>query len=241
VARFHAAFKPLLFETLRLPAPDTYRLPHVVSKDEACTHYLADLEAVLRTHHERIAALVIEPLVQCAAGMLVHPPGYLRGVRELTRKYNVLLIADEVAVGFGRTGKMFACEHESVSPDLMCLAKGLTAGYLPLAATLATDEIWQAFLGRYEESRTFFHGHTYGGNPLGAAVALASLDVFDEEQTLEKLQPKIARLAEPLGRIARLPHVGDVRQKGFIAGIELVRDVATGAIPLGRAARRPRL
>jgi adenosylmethionine-8-amino-7-oxononanoate aminotransferase len=159
--------------------------------------------------------------------MLVHPPGYLRGVRELTRKYNVLLIADEVAVGFGRTGKMFACEHENVSPDLMCLAKGITAGYLPLAATLATGEIWQAFLGRYEESKTFFHGHTYGGNPLGAAVALASLDVFDEEQTLAKLQPKIARLSEHLGRIARRPHVGDVRQKGFIAGIELVRDVAT--------------
>jgi adenosylmethionine-8-amino-7-oxononanoate aminotransferase len=229
VARFQSAFAPLLFETLRLPAPDTYRLPSGVSKDQACAHYLAQLESLLQAHHERIAALVIEPLVQCAAGMLVHPPGYLHGVRELTKKYNVLLIADEVAVGFGRTGKMFACEHEAVSPDLMCLAKGITAGYLPLAATLATDQIWEAFLGRYEESRTFFHGHTYGGNPLGAAVALASLEIFDEEQTLAKLQSKIARLGEHLGRIARLPHVGDVRQRGFIAGIELVRDVATKA------------
>ena len=121
---------------------------------------------------------MIEPLVQCAAGMIVHPPGYLRGVAELCRRYDVLLIADEVAVGFGRTGTMFACQQEQVTPDFLCLAKGLTGGYLPLAATLTTDEIWQAFLGSYAESKTFFHGHTYGGNPLGAAVAMASLDVF---------------------------------------------------------------
>ena len=185
------------------------------------------LEQVLAEHHRRIAAVVIEPLVQAAAGMIVHPPGYLRGVRELTRRYDVLLIADEVAVGFGRTGRMFACEHEGVTPDLLCLAKGLTGGYLPMAATLATDEIWQAFLGSYAESKTFFHGHTYGGNPLGAAAALATLDVFEEERTLERLPPKIARLAEHLARIARLPHVGDVRQRGLIAAVELVRDAAT--------------
>ena len=147
-------------------------------------------------------------------------------MRELTQKYDVLLIADEVAVGFGRTGKMFACEHESVTPDLMCVAKGITGGYLPLAATLATDEIYNAFLGSYGESKTFFHGHTYGGNPLGAAAALATLDIFEEERTLENLQPKIARLAEHLARIAKHPHVGDARQRGFIAAIELVRDKA---------------
>ncbi len=139
----------------------------------------------------------------------------------------MLLVADEVAVGFGRTGKMFACEHEDVSPDLLCLAKGLTGGYLPLAATLATDEIWQAFLGTYAESKTFFHGHTYGGNPLGAAAALASLDIFEEERTLDKLPAKIARLGEHLARIARQPHVGDVRQRGLIAAVELVRDTTT--------------
>jgi adenosylmethionine-8-amino-7-oxononanoate aminotransferase len=137
------------------------------------------------------------------------------------------LIADEVAVGMGRTGTLFACQQEGVEPDFLCLGKGLTGGYLPLAATLATDEIYAAFLGRYEEPRTFFHGHTYGGNPLGAAAALATLEVFDEEQTLERLKPKIARLAEHLRRIAELPHVGDVRQRGLIAGIELVRDRVT--------------
>ncbi len=140
---------------------------------------------MLAEHHQRIAALVIEPLVQCAAGMIVHPPGYLRGVRELCTKYDVLLIADEVAVGFGRTGKMFACEHEQVTPDLLCLAKGITGGYMPLAATLTTDEIWQRVSGNLCRIKTFFHGHTYGGNPLGAAVALANLQIFEEEQTLE--------------------------------------------------------
>lgn len=227
VERFHAMFRPLLFECLRVPAPDTYRTPPGVAPEGLADHYLGLVEAALAAHHERIAAMVVEPLVQAAAGMLMHPPGFLRGLRELTRRYDVLLIADEVAVGMGRTGRMFACEHEGVAPDLLCLAKGLTGGYLPLAATLATGEIWRAFLGEYAESRTFFHGHTYGGNPLGAAVALATLDVFEEERTLEHLPEKIARLAAHLERIARLEHVGHVRQRGLIAGIELVRDRAT--------------
>jgi adenosylmethionine-8-amino-7-oxononanoate aminotransferase len=227
VARFHEMFSPLLFEVLRLPAPNPYRLPAGVSNDTALSYFLQQLEGLLAREHQRIAALVIEPLVQAAAGMIMHPPSYLRGVRELTRRYGVLLIADEVAVGFGRTGTMFACQQEQVSPDFLCLAKGLTAGYLPLAATLTTDEIWDAFLGDYADSKTFFHGHTYGGNPLGAAVALASLDVFEEERTLERLPAKVVRLAEHLERIGRLPHVGDVRQRGLIAGIELVRDRAT--------------
>jgi len=167
-------------------------------------------------------------LMQCAAGMVRHPPGYLRGVRELTRRYDVLLIADEVAVGFGRTGTMFACEQEDVVPDLMCLAKGITAGYLPLAATLTTDDIYAAFLGRYAESRTFFHGHTYGGNPLGAAVALANIELFESEKTLTRMQPRIAQLAERLRRFEALSHVGSVRQCGLIAGIELMLDPAAG-------------
>jgi adenosylmethionine-8-amino-7-oxononanoate aminotransferase len=188
---------------------------------------MGELREVFLQHHTELAAFVIEPLIQGAAGMIVHPPGYLRGVRELCDEFDVLLIADEVATGFGRTGRMFACERERISPDLLCLAKGLTAGYLPMAATLATDEVYRAFLGEYRESKTFYHGHTYGGNPLAAAVALASLEVFDEEQTLRHLQPKIARLGEHLARFAWLPHVGDARQCGFMAGIELVRDRGT--------------
>jgi adenosylmethionine-8-amino-7-oxononanoate aminotransferase len=237
VARFQEMFRPLLFDVVRLPAPDTYRLPPGVTRAAACEHYLAQLDAALARHHQELAAVVIEPLMQCAAGMIAHPPGFLRGVRELTRKHGVLLIADEVAVGMGRTGKLFACEHEQVTPDFLCLAKGLTGGYLPLAATLTTDEIWQAFLGSYDQSRTFFHGHTYGGNPLGAAVALATLDVFDEEQTLANLPPKVERLREHLVRIARHPHVGDVRQIGLIAGIELVRD-KTAKTPYDWAEKR---
>jgi adenosylmethionine-8-amino-7-oxononanoate aminotransferase len=229
VARFHEMFRPLLFDVVRLPAPDTYRLPPGVTGESACDYYLAQLEAALQAHGSTLAAVVIEPLVQAAAGMLMHPPGFLRGVRELTRRYGVLLIADEVAVGMGRTGKMFACEHDGVVPDFLCLAKGLTGGYLPLAATVTTDEVFEAFLGRYEESKTFFHGHTYGGNPLGAAVALATLDVFAEERTLENLQPKIARLGEHLARLGKHVHVGNVRQRGLIAGVELVADHATQA------------
>lgn len=228
IERFHSIFGPLLFETLRVPAPDRYSPPQGVAPGDVCQYHLGKLEAMLAQHHSQIAAVVIEPLIQAAAGMIMHPPGYLRGVRELTRKYDVLMIADEVAVAFGRTGTMFACEHEDVSPDLLCLAKGLTGGYLPLAATMATDEVYAAFLGSYSESKTFYHGHTYGGNPLGAAAALATLDVFEEEGTLKKLPAKISRLGEHLERIAAHPHVGNVRQCGLIAAIELVQDKAAG-------------
>ncbi|HEY2760212.1 MAG TPA: adenosylmethionine--8-amino-7-oxononanoate transaminase [Pirellulales bacterium] len=227
VDRFTAKFAPLMFDVIRLPMPETYRLPPGVTNDKACTHYLAQLEQALALNHGRIAAMVIEPLMQCAAGMVTHPRGYLRGVRQLCSKYEVLLIADEVAVGFGRTGKMFACEHEDITPDFLCLAKGITGGYMPLAATLTVDEVWHAFLGTYAESKSFFHGHTYGGNPLGAAVALANLQIFAEENTLAQIQPKIARLGEHLARIAKHPRVGDVRQCGLIAGVELVRDQMT--------------
>ena len=157
------------------------------------------MERLLDEHGGEVAAVMMEPLVQGAAGMLVHPEGYLRGVRELCDRHGVLLILDEVATGFGRTGRMFACEHEGVAPDLLCVAKGITGGYLPLAATLASERVYEGFLGEFEEFRTFFHGHTYTGNPLACAAALASLDVFEEERTLERLQPKI----ELLGTAAR--------------------------------------
>jgi adenosylmethionine-8-amino-7-oxononanoate aminotransferase len=189
---------------------------------------LAALETVLAAHAHELTAVIMEPLVQMAGGIIVHPPGYLRGVRELTRKHDVLLILDEVATGFGRTGTMFACEQEGVAPDLLCLAKGLTAGYLPMAATLTHGCIWDAFLGSHAGQRAFYHGHTYGGNPLAAAVGLASLDLFRDERVLESLAPKIDRLAAHGARLAGLDGVGGVRQCGLVLGIELVADKATG-------------
>jgi adenosylmethionine-8-amino-7-oxononanoate aminotransferase len=174
-------------------------------------------------------AVVVEPLVQGAAGMIVQPEGYLRRLREITRAHGTLLIADEVAVGFGRTGTLFACEREGVAPDFLCLAKGITGGYLPLAATLTTETIYSAFHGTARDGKTFSHGHTYGGNPLAAAVALASLRVFDDEWTLERLPPKIERLAERLAEFSQRPHVGDIRQQGLIAGVELVENKAAKA------------
>jgi len=227
VDRFNAVFQPLLFEVRRLPCPDTYRTPPGCASRDLTDFYLSQAEELFRREGDRLAALIVEPLMQCAAGMVAHPPGYLRGIRELTRRYEILLIADEVAVGFGRTGTMFACEQEGVSPDFLCLGKGITGGYLPVAATLTTDTVYDAFLGDYASLRTFFHGHTYGGNPLGCAVALANLDVFEREKTLENLPAKITRLRERLERIAERPHVGSVRQRGLIAGVELVRDRGT--------------
>ena len=198
--------------------------------DEAAVrdHALAALEEILRTHHARLAAVCIEPIVQGAAGMIVHPDGFLRGVRELCTRYRVLLIADEVAVGFGRTGRMFACEHEGVSPDLMCVAKGITGGYLPLAATFATQKIFDAFLGEPWEGRTFFHGHTYTGNPLACAAALASLELFEKHDLLAQVRARAQWLRQELqNQLGDLPQVGDIRQRGMMVGIELVKDRAT--------------
>ncbi|WP_435006651.1 adenosylmethionine--8-amino-7-oxononanoate transaminase [Tundrisphaera lichenicola] len=227
VERFHAMFGPLLFPVLRASSPHCYRCPLGLERPDCATACLGEVERILKDHPSEVAAIVVEPLVQGAAGMIVQPPGYLRGLRELSRQYGTLLIADEVAVGFGRTGSMFACEDEGVSPDFLCLAKGLTGGYMPLAATMTTEEIYAAFYGTSSEGKTFYHGHTYAGNPLGTAVALANFKVFDEERTLEKLGPKIERFTYRLAEVASLPHVGDVRQKGLIAGIELVANTTT--------------
>lgn len=227
IDRFHAAYGPLLFPTEAAPSPYCYRCPLGETYPGCRLACAAALGDVLARTHERIAAVIVEPLVQAAAGIVTAPSGYLRAVRELCDRYGVLLIVDEVATGFGRTGRMFACEHEGVRPDLMTVGKGITGGYLPLSAVFTTDEIYDAFLGPYESFRTLFHGHTYTGNPLACAVALANLDVFEEERTLEHLQPKIARLATRLDAFRALPHVGDVRQCGFMAGVELVRDRAS--------------
>lgn len=224
---FHARFKPLLFPTLEAEPPYCYRCPLALTYPSCQMACLDPIEQLLKARHREIAGFVIEPLVQAAAGMIMSPPGYLKHIRELCTKYHVLLIADEVATGFGRTGKMFACQHENVTPDLMAVSKGLTGGYMPLAATLTTEEIYAAFLGTYEEFKTFFHGHSYTGNPLGCAVALASLDVFRKEKTLAGLRPKIALLKRLLKPLADLPLVGDIRQRGLMVSIELVQNKAT--------------
>jgi adenosylmethionine-8-amino-7-oxononanoate aminotransferase len=237
IARFHAIFEPLLFDVIRVPIPDPRRLPRDTRSDGATARFLAEMEAQLAAHREEVAAVVIEPLVECAAGMVMHPPGYLRGVRELTKRFDVLLIADEIAVGMGRTGTMFACEQEGVVPDFLCLGKGLTGGYLPMSATLTHDAVYNAFLGEWHEGRTLHHGHTYSGNPLAAAAALATLDVFEEEQTLAKLPAKIARLGEHLCRLAEHPHVAETRQRGLIGALELTPDKASG-VPYPVSERR---
>jgi adenosylmethionine-8-amino-7-oxononanoate aminotransferase len=221
---FHRAYRPLLFETVKVSAPTCYRCPLQLRHPSCRMACIDDVEKTMQQHRHEVAGVVIEPQVQAAAGMLTAPPGYLKRIRELCNHYDLLLIADEVAVGFGRTGRMFACEQEQVTPDLMSLAKGLTGGYLPLAATLTTQKIYEAFLGEYPEWKTFFHGHSYTGNPLGCAAALASLEIFRTERVLEKMQPKIDLFRRRLRPWKRWRHVGDIRQAGLMIGIELVAD-----------------
>lgn len=224
---FHSLYRPLLFDTIKAPSPYCYRCELGLTHP-ACGLSCAEvMERIIRNNADRTAAVVVEPCVQAAAGMIVHPPGYLRAVREACTRHGVFLAADEVATGFGRTGRMFACGHEGVSPDLMALAKGLTGGYLPAAATLTTETVFTGFHGTYAEKKTFFHGHTYTGNPLACAAGIASLDIFERENVLAGLQPKIAHLTERLDSVRGLAHVGDVRQAGLMVGIELVKNART--------------
>ncbi|HMK55442.1 MAG TPA: adenosylmethionine--8-amino-7-oxononanoate transaminase [Dissulfurispiraceae bacterium] len=224
---FHSVFKPLLFKTFTVPSPYCYRCDLGLTCPECSMGCLKEMEKILEDHSSEIAGVVIEPLVQAAGGMIVWPEGYLKGVRELCAKYNTLLIADEVATGFGRTGRMFACEHEQVVPDIMCLSKGITNGYLPLAVTLTTDEVFGAFLGEFKELKTFFHGHSYTGNPLACAAACASLDIFQADGTIDKMAEKSAIIEGKLTEISDLPQVGNVRYKGLMAAVELVKDKRT--------------
>lgn len=203
---FHSRYGPLLFDTAQARSGDARQLKELLERNEG-----------------QVAAVIVEPLVQGAAGMLMQPYGYLQRVRQLCDEHGVLLICDEVATGFGRTGAMFACDHEAVAPDLMCVGKGLTGGYLPLAATLTTEQVYEGFLGAPEDARTFFHGHTYTGNPLACAAGIATLETFERERTLEALVPKIELLERLLAeRVAVLPGVVEVRQRGFMVGIELI-------------------
>ena len=237
---FHSKFKKLLFKTYFAPSPCCYRCPwrkrisvftdkttgfarHC--KEMGCNGECIDrAEKLFKEHRNEISAAIVEPMVQGAAGMITFPSGYLKKFEQLCRKYDTLLICDEIATGFGRTGRMFAVEHEHVKPDLLCLSKGITGGYLPLAATLATEKIYRAFLGKYEDFKTFFHGHTYTANPLACRAALANLEVFRKEKTLKNLKGKISHLRQELEALKPLKWVGDIRQIGLMTGIELVKN-----------------
>lgn len=214
---FHQAFKPLLFDVIRFPSPYFFKGREGIKK------LIQKMENVIRRYQGQIIGIVMEPLIQAAAGMLIHSEGFLKAVRALCNRYDLLLIVDEVATGFGRTGKMFACEQENVTPDLMAVAKGITGGYLPLAATLVKEKIYNAFLGEYREFKTFFHGHTYTGNPLACAVALQNLKLFKKEKLLERVEKNISFLKKELSRLNELAHVGEIRQCGMMIGIELVK------------------
>ena len=228
---FHRFFRPVLMPALRIDPPHVLRWRRGESPEHALAKALTDAERVFHAHGGEIAALIVEPLMQGAAGMWAQPIGYLPALRDLAHRHGALLICDEVATGFGRTGRMFAVDHEGIEPDLLCLGKGITGGYLPLAATLASEEIFTAFLAPYEEFEAFFHGHTYTGNPLAAAVAIANLDLFESENVVARVQERTAQMAGMLVELGdRLPHIGDIRQWGLMVGIELVRD---------RAARTP--
>ncbi len=224
---FHKVYRPLLFRTYKAPSPYCYRCPLKLAKEDCSMACVEEFRRIVQRHKDEICAVVIEPLVQGAAGMITQPEGFLSAIWKIAKENDLLFITDEVATGFGRTGTMFACEQESVRPDFLCLAKGVTGGYLPLAATLTTDEVFSGFLGRFDEFKTFFHGHTYTGNPLACAVAIENVKLFKKEQTLKRLKGKIAMLESELKRFYDLPHVGEVRQCGFMVGIELVADLKT--------------
>ncbi|MBA9026155.1 adenosylmethionine--8-amino-7-oxononanoate transaminase [Peribacillus huizhouensis] len=227
---YHRIFEPLLFKRVSLPTPHTYRMTEFDHTEDVKNFCLQRLESLLQEKADEIAGIIIEPLVQGAAGIITHPSGFLKGVENLCRKYNVLLICDEVAVGFGRTGTMFACEQEEVVPDILCVGKGITGGYMPLAATITSQQIFDAFLGEKEEHKTFYHGHTYTGNQLSCSVALKNIQLMEETALIKKVQKNASFVNEQLQDLYKLDIVGDIRQRGLMVGIEIVQDRVTKTI-----------
>ncbi|KWW17530.1 adenosylmethionine-8-amino-7-oxononanoate aminotransferase [Peribacillus simplex] len=221
---YHRIFKPLLFERISVPSPHAYHMTEYGDQEAVKNHCLNELEKLLQQQAAQIAGLIIEPLVQGAAGIITHPDGFLKEVEMLCKQYDVLLICDEVAVGFGRTGTMFACEQEDVVPDIMCMGKGITGGYMPLAATIMNDRIFQSFLGEREEHKTFYHGHTYTGNQLACALALKNIELMEERGLIHDIQKKARQLTKKLQALYELPIVGDIRQRGLMIGVEIVKD-----------------
>ncbi|MFM8188285.1 MAG: adenosylmethionine--8-amino-7-oxononanoate transaminase [Pirellula sp.] len=235
VSMFQRVFEPLLFEVVRGPCPDSYRCPEGMTQAQACEYYLDAYRSLLEEHSNRLVAVIAESCIQGAAGFVMQPPGFIAGLDKLCKEYGVLLILDEIAVGMGRTGRMVAFEHEeqiaghAITPDLVCLGKGLTGGYLAMSATLTTDRIWDAFLGDFAEHKTFYHGHTYGGNPLAAAAGLAVLDLLEGRSdqgrsSLTAIAKNAQRLQAALEGLKELPFVGDIKQLGMMSAVELVAD-----------------
>ncbi len=221
---YRQSYAPLMREAIVAPSPDAWQAEPGESPADFAQRRAIDMEAILERHHKEIAAVIIEPLVQCAGGMRMYHPVYLARLRELCDRYTVHLIADEIAVGFGRTGTLFACEQGPITPDFLCLSKGLTGGFLPLAAVLLREEIYAAFYTDYVQiERAFLHSHSYTGNPLACAAALASLELFDQENVLETNHERARWMAEAAAPLREHPHVGEVRQTGMILAIELVR------------------
>jgi len=224
VEQFNKMFSPLLFKSFKVPCPYCYRCPMKKQRPGCALECIRPLGKLLKEKSHKITAMILEPMVMAAGGMIVYPRQYLKKTAALLKKYNVHLIVDEVATGFGRTGRMFACEHVGVEPDFMCLSKGITAGFLPLAATLTTEKIYSAFYGDYEEGKTFCHGHTYTANPPACAAAIASLEVFAEEDTINRINEIVPVLRQGLESFRKLRYVGDVRSIGMIGALEIVRD-----------------
>ena len=224
---FNKIFSPLLFKSFKAPSPYCYRCPVGKDKSTCSIECINSLEAILKKKSKEISALILEPMVMAAGGMIIYPSQYLRKAAQLAKKYNIHLILDEVASGFGRTGEMFACEHAKIKPDFICLSKGITSGYLPFAATLTTSKIYNVFYDDYQKRKTFYHGHTYTANPISCATALASLKVYKQENTLGKIKKLIPGFHKRLEAFKDLPLVGDVRYIGMIGAIELVKNKKT--------------
>lgn len=221
-------YRPMLMDTIRIEAPDCFRCPYGKCRDNCSCECFEHAEKAFEQYAEETAAVIVEPLLQGSAGMRIYPALYLKKLRELCNKYDVLLIADEIATGFGRTGKMFACDHAGISPDIMCISKGLTGGYMPMAITITTQAIYDAFYADYSEGKAFMHSHTYSGNPLGCACALAVQMIFREENILENAQKRAVYLNNKLNeRLGGFKHTGEIRHIGLINAIELVKDPRT--------------
>ncbi|WFD12321.1 adenosylmethionine--8-amino-7-oxononanoate transaminase [Tepidibacter hydrothermalis] len=228
VELYNKVFNPLLLDVIKAQGPDCYRCPYGLCRENCRAECFEKMEKTIEKQHEEISAIIIEPMVQGAAGMKIYSPEYLKKLRKLCDEYEINLIADEVAVGFGRTGKMFACENAGISPDIMCLSKGLTAGYMPLALTLMTDKIYNAFYDDYSKLKAFLHSHSYSGNALGCSIAVETLNIFKDENVVENNIIKSNLLREKVGNILdELPHVGEYRQLGMIGAIELVKNKET--------------